>query len=72
MNKIIFQIGLLAFCISAVLYATQGLELLEVVAKAFIIFVATIAVLIGIIFAVSMLSVKEKETQNAELPPKTV
>jgi SNF family Na+-dependent transporter len=65
MNKIIFQIGLLAFCVSAVVYATQGMSFLDVVARSFIIFMVTIGVLIGIVIIVSTFTTKEKALDEA-------
>jgi hypothetical protein len=65
MNKIIFQVGLLSFCVSVVIFSTLGNEMLEVVSKSFIVFIAAIVMMVGIVVATSMLSVKEKtETEN--------
>jgi len=67
MSKIIFQIGLLAFCIAAVVYASLGMTLLDIIARAFIIFIVTIGALIGIVFASSMFSDKdEKHLHDAD------
>lgn len=43
-NKIIFQIGLLAFCVSAVIFATGRVQLLEAVSRSFIVFVGVIII----------------------------
>lgn len=65
MNKIIFQVGLLSFCVSVVIFSTLGNEMLEVVSKSFIVFIAAIVTMVGIVVATSMLSVKEKtEPEN--------
>jgi len=61
MNKIIFQVGLLAFCISTVVFSVLGSPLLEVLAKAFIVFIAAIVGMIVILFATAAFSDKEKE-----------
>ncbi|MBW7886924.1 MAG: hypothetical protein H3C35_01010 [Bacteroidetes bacterium] len=66
MNKIIFQIGLLAFCVTAVVYASMGMDIVEIIAKAFVVFIATIGALLGVVFVASMMTVKPKETNEAE------
>lgn len=73
MNKIIFQVGLLAFCISTVIFSVLGLPLLEVIAKAFIVFIAAIAGIIAIVFIAAAFSDKEKEypVNDAEQAQKT-
>lgn len=71
MNKIIFQIGLLAFCISTVVFSVFGAPLLEVIAKAFIVFIAAIVGMIAVLFATAAFSDKEKELENAEKTGKT-
>ncbi|NUN69067.1 MAG: hypothetical protein HUU02_05100 [Bacteroidetes bacterium] len=65
MNKIIFQVGLLSFCVSVVIFSTLGNEMLDVVSKSFIVFIAAIVTMVGIIVAASMLSEKPKtEPEN--------
>lgn len=71
MNKIIFQIGLLAFCVSAVVYAIQEMSFLDVLARSFIIFLATIGALIGIVFVVSTFTAKEKVLEETNTKPTT-
>jgi hypothetical protein len=71
MNKVIFQIGLLAFCISAVVYASLGMSLLDVIARAFIIFIIAIIALIAILFLASLFTVKEKPIDENENHAKT-
>jgi len=41
-TKVIFQIGLLAFCVAAVYFGLQESDLLAVVARAFIVFIAVV------------------------------
>lgn len=43
MTKVMFQIGLLAFFVSAVIFGTQGLSLMDMVARSFIVFIAVVA-----------------------------
>lgn len=47
MNKIIFQLGLLAFFVSIVFFASQNHPMLDTIARSFIIFV-------GVVFFVAM------------------
>lgn len=42
MTRVMFQIGLLAFFVSAVIFGTQGLALMDMIARAFIVFVAVV------------------------------
>jgi succinate-acetate transporter protein len=71
MSKIIFQVGLLAFCISTVVFSIYGSPLLEVIAKSFIIFIAAVIGMIAIIFASSALSEREKSLDQTENSEKT-
>jgi hypothetical protein len=41
-NKIIFQIGVLAFCVTAVFLGVQNLPLMETVSRSFIVFVGVV------------------------------
>jgi hypothetical protein len=45
MNKTIFQMGLLAFCIAAVVYGIQGVGLVETLARSFLVFTIVVCVL---------------------------
>lgn len=60
MNKIIFQIGLLVFCVSVVVFTILGNDVVDVIARSFIIFIASIVAMVGVVVATSLLSVKEK------------
>jgi len=70
MNKIIFQVGLLAFCVSAVVYSIQDMSFLDVIARSFIIFMVTIGALIGIVFVTSTFTAKEKGLEDSNTHPK--
>jgi hypothetical protein len=43
MTKVMFQIGLLAFFVSVVIFGTQGLALMDMIARSFIVFIAVVA-----------------------------
>lgn len=43
MNKTIFEVGLLSFCVASVMFGTQGMGLLETVAHAFIVFIVVVS-----------------------------
>ncbi len=45
MNKVIFQIGLLLFFVSIVLFSMSGGEILDVVMRAFIVFIGATGVM---------------------------
>jgi SNF family Na+-dependent transporter len=46
---VIFQIGMLAFCVAAVVFGLEQSDILEVVARAFIVFIAVICALMAIL-----------------------
>jgi uncharacterized membrane protein len=57
MNKTIFQMGLLAFCIAAVVYGTQGVGLVETLARSFLVFTIVVCVLaLAVIVAVYVIA----------------
>ena len=52
MNKLIFQIGILGFCVATVVFGGSGGSILDIVSRSFIVFVgivlaATAVVLVG-------------------------
>jgi hypothetical protein len=49
MTRVIFQIGLLAFCVAAVVFGLELQDILEVVARAFIVFIAVIGAMMVIL-----------------------
>jgi hypothetical protein len=61
MNKTIIQLGILAFCVSAVVFGTQDMRLIDTVARSFIVFVAVIAMSAGVIIASAMFTGKRRE-----------
>jgi len=53
MNKVIFQLGLLAFCVASVLFGIQDMSLLEVVARAFLVFVIVVCAIAAVLMIAS-------------------
>ncbi len=49
MNKIIFQIGILGFCIAAVVFGGSGGGVLDIISRAFIVFVGVVLALTAIV-----------------------
>ena len=41
-NKIIFQIGILAFCVTAVILGLQNVSLMETISRSFVVFVGVV------------------------------
>ena len=68
MNKIIFQIGMLGFCVSAVLFGTQGMSLMETVARAFIVFIVVVCAIAVVMLMSSLIMSKEKEAADGAAP----
>ena len=58
-NKIIFQIGVLAFCVSAVFLGIQNLSLMETVSRSFIVFIGVVLTVALVLFAGSMFATKD-------------
>jgi hypothetical protein len=73
MNKVIFQIGLLAFFVSTVVFGTEGHPLLGILSRAFVVFIGVILSLGGILAAGLFLAGQEKplpkEEQRAPAKP---
>ena len=53
MTKIIFQVGLLSFCVAAVLFGLQHTDLLEIVARSFVVFIAVVGAMVVILLVVA-------------------
>ena len=68
MNKIIFQIGMLGFCVSAVLFGTQGMSLMETVARAFIVFIVVVCAIAVVMLMSSLIMSKEKAEEEGAAP----
>ena len=69
MNKIIFQIGLLAFFASSVLFASDGLDLIGIVSRGFLVFVGVVllaagGLLVSSLFLVGKEQAGDKETES--------
>ena len=64
MNKIIFQIGMLGFCVSAVLFGTQGMTLMEIVARAFIVFIVVVCAIAVVLLMSSLIVSKDRHTEE--------
>ena len=67
MNKVIFQIGLLAFCVASVLFGIQPMSLLEVVARAFLVFVIVVCAIAFVLVIAA--SFARKEAPQGARPP---
>ncbi len=55
MNKVIFQIGILTFCISIVYFGLQEISIVELLSRSFIIFVGVIAAGVLVVLTVRLL-----------------
>mgnify|MGYP001175411043 FL=1 len=69
MNKIILQIGALAFCVSVVAFSTQKYPMLDTVARAFIVFII-VTVALSVLLALSVtIARRERQPREEELRP---
>jgi len=67
MNKLIFQVGLLAFFISLAVFSLQSIPLFEAIVRSFIVFVAVEVVLgFGIVLVVWNNADKKTHTASSE------
>jgi hypothetical protein len=53
MNKLVFQIGLLVFCVSVVYFGTQGLDAIQMVSRSFMVFMVVVSGLVVLAMVVS-------------------
>ena len=66
MTKIMLQIGTLAFFVSAVFFGSQGLALMDIVTRSFIMFIAVVAGQAILLMAMS--AMKNKKFADHTLP----
>ena len=78
-NKIIFQIGVLAFCVTAVFLGIQNLSLMETISRSFIVFVGAVLTVALVLIAGSMFAAKDVdprehpvESERKQSPRETV
>ena len=64
-NKIIFQIGVLAFCVTAVFLGIQNLSLMETISRSFIVFVGAILTVALLLIAGSMFAARDGGQRGA-------
>lgn len=78
-NKIIFQLGILSFCVTAIILGVQNMSLMDTVLRSFIVFVGVILTTALALVSVSMFVSKrsphveasaEKGKQPAQSPAK--
>jgi hypothetical protein len=60
MTKVMFQVGLLAFFISAIVFGTQDMPLMDMILRAFIVLIATILVQAVVFIMVASMKTKPK------------
>ncbi len=53
MTKIIFQIGMLAFCVAAVLFGLEHTDLLDIIARSFVVFIAVVGAMMIVLLVVA-------------------
>ncbi|MDH3251620.1 MAG: hypothetical protein OEM41_02445 [Ignavibacteria bacterium] len=64
MNKIIFQIGVLAFCVSIVAFGAQQMALIQMLSRSFIVFVGVV-VMCAILYTINA-AVLERAKRNSD------
>jgi hypothetical protein len=65
MTKIMLQIGTLAFFVSAVFFGSQGLPLMDILTRSFIVFIAVVAGQAVLLMAMSAMKNKQVAGQEA-------
>jgi len=61
MTKVMFQVGLLGFFVSALYFGTQGMPLMDMVLRSFIVFIAIVLVQAAIFVIIASM----KKTKNS-------
>ncbi len=49
MNKLIYQLGILGFCVSAVVFGTGNAGLLDIISSAFLVFVGIVLAIVMVV-----------------------
>ena len=72
MNKLVFQIGVLVFCVSVVYFGTQGLDAIQTVSRSFMVFMVVVSgmAVVAMVVATSVRN-KRRDAQQQEEPPVT-
>ena len=71
MNKIIFQIGLLAFCVASVVFMTQDMDVMGAIARAFIVFIVVVSSLAVLLFVASSFATRRERPADAMMEPQS-
>jgi divalent metal cation (Fe/Co/Zn/Cd) transporter len=67
MNKFIFQVGLVVFCVSLVVFDTGASSFMDAIEHAFVVFVVVVAVLgLGLYAVLSLIARQEEERVRSE------
>jgi hypothetical protein len=68
MTKVVFQVGMLGFFVSAIYFGTQGMLLMDMVLRSFIVFIAIVLGQTVVFVIVASMKSSQKAEQE---PPKT-
>lgn len=68
MNRVIFQLGLLAFFIATVAFGLQHDSLLDTVSRAFIVFITVVVAAAGVVALGVVFASKNKPIRNEGTP----
>ena len=71
MNKLIFQIGVLGFCVATVIFGGSGGSIIEIVSRSFIVFVGIVLAAASIILIVGMMLSKNPDSHASDDTPNT-
>jgi hypothetical protein len=67
MTKVVFQVGLLGFFVSALFFGIQGMPLMDMVLRSFIVFIAAVLLQVVVfVVAASMKSPRKPATPRPE------
>lgn len=64
MTKIMFQVGLLGFFVAALYFGTQGMPLMDMVVRSFIVFIAVVLVQAVIFVAIASMKIPAKSVHQ--------
>ncbi len=69
MNKLIFQIGVLGFCVAAVVYGGSGGSILDILFRSFVVFVGIILAATMIVVVLGTMMERNRTKEQPEAGP---
>jgi hypothetical protein len=68
MNKLILQLGMLAFCVAAVVFGSQRIALMETISRSFIVFMGVVIIMAVALTTMSYVTNKRHSREPESKP----